>query len=152
MQPVVTRRNRTPAVPAPSASGSTGPGGSIGVGGGGGGGGGSGPGGGGGGSGGGGHSSCVLMVLLSVTVSPPAVPEIVAVFGTTEGWQSAGALVFFEHEKVQMSPGSSVRGVLSAPDPSDLPTSSGASSQFGSVTRTDAAGNGRSPGFVTSSV
>ena len=92
------------------------------------------------------------MLLLSLTVLPSAVPVTVAVFGTTDGLQSAGATVFFEQAYVQVSPGSSVPGEPSEPAASALPTSSGGASQLGSTTRTDAAGNGSSPGFVTYSV
>lgn len=92
------------------------------------------------------------MLLLSLTVMPPGVPETVAVFGTTEGAQSAVAVVFREQAYVQVSPGSSVDGVSSGPTASALSTRTGGSSHVGSVTWTEPAGKARSPGFVTTSV
>jgi hypothetical protein len=104
MQAAVTLRKIPPATAASPASGGVGPGGTTGDGGGvGGGGGGCGCGGCGCGFGGiggiggsGGQVRFVLMPLESVTVRPPAVPVTVAVFGTTDAVQSAGAVVFLE--------------------------------------------------------
>jgi hypothetical protein len=93
----------------------------------------------------------VSTLLLSLTVLPPASPVTPAVFVTTDGLQSSGATVFFEHEYVQTSPWSRVRGVSSAPAASALPTSAGGSSQLGSVTVTDDAGNEMWPELLTKS-
>jgi hypothetical protein len=80
-------------------------------------------------------------------VVPCAVPVTVAMFGISEG-QAIVSEVRREHEYVQVSPGSRVTGEVSPP----LPLSTGAASQFGSVTCTAASANGTSPGFVTESV
>jgi hypothetical protein len=68
---------------------------------------------------------------------------------TTVDVQSALAVVSREQAEVQVSPGSSVAGELSAPAPSALLTRAGGWSQLGSVTWTDGAGNAMPPGLVT---
>jgi hypothetical protein len=93
--------------------------------------------------------SSVGIVMLSLTVLPPAVPLAFAVLRTTPAPQTSRGVVFFEQRYVHVSAGSSVPGVSSGPDALDLATSSGGSSQFGSVTRTEEAGKARSPMFVT---
>ena len=52
------------------------------------------------------------MLLLSLT-GPGVAPVTVAALGTTDGTQSAPAVVFLEQEYVHVSPGSSVPGELS---------------------------------------
>jgi hypothetical protein len=91
----------------------------------------------------------VEIVMVSLTVLPPAVPLAFAVLWTTPTVQFSPAVVFFEQRYVHVSPGSSVPGVPSGPDALALETRSGASSQFGSVTCTEEAGKARSPRFVT---
>ena len=86
----------------------------------------------------GGHVRLVAIEASSLTETPAASPVTVAVLGATDGVQSAAAVVFREQLYVHVSPRSSVRGVASPP----FPTSSGGSSQLGSVTRRDASGKG----------
>jgi hypothetical protein len=93
----------------------------------------------------GGHVRLVAIEAWSLTETPPASPVTVAVLGTTDGVQSAAAVVFREQLYVHVSPGSSVLGVSSGP----FPTISGELSQLGSLTRTSAAAKGTSPGFLT---
>ena len=74
---------------------------------------------------------------------------VAAEFATTLGVQSGDAVVFREHAYVHVSPGSSVPGESSAPEASAFPVSCGGPSQLGSVTWTESAGKGSSPGLVT---
>src|SRR4029453_1386817 len=92
MHPAVALRKMKPACAASPESGGFGPGGTTGGGGGGG-----GCGRGGGGRGGSdGQNSFVSIVTVSLTDMPAVVPVTIAVFSTTAGRHSAGALVLCE--------------------------------------------------------